>query len=812
MNQVSRGRRASRRPLLVACISLPAFLAAALGACSSNEPTPTEGAPTPAAPNAARLVPSAIDDSQRVVLTGNTHPSATPAHVTGRMPRDTYIEYMQLVLQRSPEQEAELEARIDALHDNTSPEYHQWIGLEEFASKYGVAQADVDVIVGWLRGHGFRVDHVAPSRMFIEFSGSIGAIEDAFHTPMGALEVKGVKHMANLRDPEIPVELAKAVVGVHALHDFMPHPMHKKRGAVQRNHVSGAWRVTRPSPDFTFSASGCTSNADCDPTGRTGQTCNANGACSCTSASQCTATPSGGAAACTNGGCVVCRSNADCSGPGTCNTATNVCEETFHAIAPADFATIYNLNPLFAAGLTGAGQKVVVIEDTQIANASDVATFRSAFGLPVGTFSQVTPPTSGGATCTNSGVTGDEGEAALDAEWAGATAPDAAIELASCANTRTTFGGLNALQDLVNGNSPPPIVSISYGQCEASNGTANASFVSIYQQAAAAGVSVFVSSGDEGAASCDANEAVATHGIAVSGFASTPYNVAVGGTDFMDYYNSQNGGPAVSTYWNATNTATFGSALSYVPEVPWDDSCASPLLFSTPSIALGNYTQAYGAAGFCNSTTVRTSARPGPGAAARATTRPAVLADGRRGPAHQVGRQADAPGHLALRGERGVRPLPGLLPHRHGGGRRLLHLHQRRGHPGARRGRHVVRVSGNGRHPGHRQSEDERGPGKPQLHLLQARGGRVWPARHERCNGSASRLPFERVHLQRRDGRHHRRQLHRHELLRRVRRDQGALSTSTTALAPAYNAATGWDFATGLGTVNAYNLVQAWSQ
>jgi hypothetical protein len=72
-------------------------------------------------------------------------------------------------------------------------------------------------------------------------------------------------------------------------------------------------------------------------------------------------------------------------------------------------------------------------------------------------------------------------------------------------------------------------VSVSYGECEAANGAAaNAAYVSAYQQAAALGTSVFVSSGNEGAASCDANKTVATHGIAVSGFASTPYNVDCG--------------------------------------------------------------------------------------------------------------------------------------------------------------------------------------------------------------------------------------------------------------------------------------------
>ena len=83
----------------------------------------------------------------------------------------------------------------------------------------------------------------------------------------------------------------------------------------------------------------------------------------------------------------------------------------------------------------------------------------------------------------------------------------------------------------------------------------------------AEGVSVFVSSGDQGAASSDYGASSATHGITISGFASTPYNVSVGGTDFGDTYAGTN-----STYWNSTNTAAYGSAKSYIPEIPWNDS------------------------------------------------------------------------------------------------------------------------------------------------------------------------------------------------------------------------------------------------
>jgi hypothetical protein len=40
--------------------------------------------------------------------------------------------------------------------------------------------------------------------------------------------------------------------------------------------------------------------------------------------------------------------------------------------------------------------------------------------------------------------------------------------------------------------------------------------------------------------------------------------------------------------------------------------------------------------------------------------------------------------------------------------------------------------------------------------------------------------------------------------------DIGVLSTSSTAYAPAYATGAGWDFATGIGTVNATNLVKQW--
>jgi subtilase family serine protease len=275
---------------------------------------------------------------------------------------------------------------------------------------------------------------------------------------------------------------------------------------------------------------------------------------------------------------------------------------TYQALTPGDLATIYDLNPLFAAGITGKGQTIAVIEDAVLYSASDWNTFRTTFGLSQytsGSLTTVHPqPTGGGSNCAVPGLGGgDDGEAILDAEWASAAAPDASIVVAACKNTRSTFGGLIALQNLINSGKPPAIVSISYGNCEAENGaSANAAFNAAYQQAVAEGVSVFVSAGDEGAASCDAGATAATHGIGVSGFASTPYNVAVGGTDFGDSV----GGNTPSSYWNSTNTATYASAKSYIPEIPWNDSCASGLLAGS-----FGFTTTYGANGFCGTNTAK---------------------------------------------------------------------------------------------------------------------------------------------------------------------------------------------------------------
>ena len=239
--------------------------------------------------------------------------------------------------------------------------------------------------------------------------------------------------------------------------------------------------------------------------------------------------------------------------------------QNFYALGPGDFATIYNSKPLIAAGNDGTGQTIAIVGETNL-NVQDVQQFRKMFALPAN-FDATNVVLNG----EDPGITspGEEGEADLDVEWSGAVAPGAAIKFVVSASTPASAGiDLSALY-IVEHNLAG-VMSESYGDCEKNLGSAgNAFYNSLWEQAAAQGITVVLSSGDGGSAGCDNfnTQQVATQGLAVSGLASTPFNVSVGGTDF-DQVNS------FAAYWNPTNDPTGTSAKSYIPEIPWSENCA----------------------------------------------------------------------------------------------------------------------------------------------------------------------------------------------------------------------------------------------
>jgi subtilase family serine protease len=441
-----------------------------------------------------RLITQPVNNTQLVTFGGNTRPEAVPDNDMGAASAATALPGLELVLQRPAEAQAAFDKFVADAHDPKSASYHQWLTNAQIGALYGPSTEDIAAIKSWLSSQGFTVGSATPDGMVIEFSGTVGKVNAAFHTSMHNLNVNGQAHLANMSDPSMPAALAPAVAGVAKLNDFMPHGMAQA------------------------------------------------------------------------------RLNAAAKAKGAKGVLTN---GFISFLGSADLAAIYNFNPLFKAGITGKGQTIVVIEDTDQYSINDWSVFRKTFGLarayPFGTLVNSHP--AGTLTCTAPGTNGDDGEAAIDSQWASSAAPNAAIINAACGG-RGQFGGFVALTNLLQQAGHPTIVSISYGEAEASNGATENLFISnLYQTAVAEGVSIFVSSGDEGAASADANRTVSTHGIGVSGYTSTPYNISVGGTDF-GYLPLGTPG----TYFNTTNGPSFQTAIGYISEIPWNDSCAGALL------------------------------------------------------------------------------------------------------------------------------------------------------------------------------------------------------------------------------------------
>jgi subtilase family serine protease len=232
-----------------------------------------------------------------------------------------------------------------------------------------------------------------------------------------------------------------------------------------------------------------------------------------------------------------------------------------HALAPGDLATLYNLAALYSQGLNGSGRAIAVIGRSDVQNV-DINNFRATFGLGAALPTVVLAGADPGL------VTQDQTESDLDLEWAGGLAPAATLKFVTAQSTRTTDGVLLSAQYAVN-NNLADVISVSYGACESPGDLSGGTTLinQLWQQAAAQGTSVFVSSGDSGAAGCDApSSATATHGLGVNLLCSSPYSTCVGGTQFAADV------AAPASYWSANNSSKFASALQYIGESVWNQS------------------------------------------------------------------------------------------------------------------------------------------------------------------------------------------------------------------------------------------------
>jgi subtilase family serine protease len=465
-----------------------------------------------------------IDESKLTVLRGNTHPLARAQFDRGSVSPSLPMGRMILLLKTTPAQQSALDTLLAEQQDKSSPNYHKWLTPQEFGEQFGTSQADIQKVSTWLGSHGFQIDNVANGRNVILFSGNAAQVQAAFHTAIHNYSINGRNYWANASDPAIPTALTPAVAGVVSLNNFPRRAAHRLAGTFEKNAATHKFTPKAGvKPAYTF-AGGCqgTSGSDC------------------------------------------------------------------YGVAPYDLAAIYNILPLWNASpaINGSGETIAIVSDTDI-NTADFTNFRSIFGLPAGTLNQIhngaDPGILGGSSCTGSDC--DESEAALDVQWSGAVAPGATIDLV-ISPSGASFGADLSAQYVIDGHDTnnPKILGYSYSQCEFYFGTAGNQFYGgstfvdgvsgEWKQAAAEGITVVVASGDDGATACDAPsgspalDEPSQLGLAVNGIASTPYNVAVGGTDFDDATNP-------TTYWDSSNASNQQSVKGYIPEVTYNDTCTN---------------------------------------------------------------------------------------------------------------------------------------------------------------------------------------------------------------------------------------------
>ena len=218
-----------------------------------------------------------------------------------------------------------------------------------------------------------------------------------------------------------------------------------------------------------------------------------------------------------------------------------------HYLAPEDFATIYDVAPLYAAGIDGTGQSIAVVGESDV-SLNDLRAFRTRYNLPANDPNMILY---GG---TDPGFNGAQTEGDLDLEWAGAIAPHATIDYIYGSNVFT------AIVVAVEMNAAP-VITISYGYCEID--FSPLFYRAIAQQGNAQGITILSASGDSGAGACQGYGTFATGGPQVAFPAVLPEVTGVGGTQFAE---------GSGNYWSPTNSANSGSALSYIPETAWSES------------------------------------------------------------------------------------------------------------------------------------------------------------------------------------------------------------------------------------------------
>jgi Pro-kumamolisin, activation domain/Bacterial Ig-like domain (group 3) len=236
-----------------------------------------------------------------------------------------------------------------------------------------------------------------------------------------------------------------------------------------------------------------------------------------------------------------------------------------HYMTPGDVATVYDIKAAYSAGYTAAGQSIAVVGQSEV-SVSDVENFQNAAGLTVKDPTLVLVPDSGSAEV----YTGDEAESDLDLEYSGAIATGATMYFVYV-GSNSNYSVWDAIDYAVQ-TRIAPIISSSYGICETElSSTDYAELNEVLAQATTQGQTVIAAAGDDGSTDCFGYTDLTTtqqEALVVDFPSSSQYVTGMGGTEFP----SADVAASNTTYWESANGSdVISSARSYIPEQVWND-------------------------------------------------------------------------------------------------------------------------------------------------------------------------------------------------------------------------------------------------
>ncbi|HUX73249.1 MAG TPA: S53 family peptidase [Steroidobacteraceae bacterium] len=415
---------------------------------------------------------------------------------------------------QAPNADAAAERAVRELYDPSSPQYHHWMSESQASALLAPPAGQVRLVQQYLQAHKLRVVSTDADGLYVRAQGAVADVQNAMHVAIHNFKIQGRTFRSNTSDPVIDEPAGSVVVAVG--------------GLSERHMHSYSVRAVDPDTGHPFAPVPV-----------------ASGPMGVFFAAQCFRAPEQQSFT-TNGGLPRARYFGNRYGADIANQALGTLPPCGYQ--PSDVQTAYGLNALYASGLDGTGQTIVIVDAIGSPTiAADAEVFSQVYGLPDLTpanfhvyFPGGAPPAADAGWAT---------ETSLDVEWAHAIAPNAHIALViaptpndSDLQTAILFAVRHHL-----GN----VISNSYGEAESDE---PASLLNEYNQlaryAASRGISVNFSSGDGG----DSNPSGITAGLILPGVsapADAPWATAVGGTSLA---LDSNGKLAFQTAWGTNIT------------------------------------------------------------------------------------------------------------------------------------------------------------------------------------------------------------------------------------------------------------------